>query len=48
MTKSKEFTVKITKSGQIFYKNSLIAILGQWNHFEDLDPDNILDELKEI
>ena len=41
MVIGKEFKVIIKESGQIFYNGKLIAILGQWNRFEDLIPETI-------
>jgi len=29
--------VEITRGGQIIYKGKIIAVLGQWNKYEDLD-----------
>ena len=46
MTKGKEFKVIIKENGHIFYNGELIAILSSWNKYEDLDPDDILDQLK--
>ena len=31
-----EIEVELTKNGHILYDGHLIAILGQWNRFEDL------------
>ena len=36
MSEGKELKVIIKKSGQVFYGNKLIAILGEWNKYEDL------------
>ena len=41
MVRGREFKVIIKESGQIFYNGELIAILGQWNRFEDLIPERI-------
>ena len=38
MIKEKEFKVIINSKGHILYNNKIIAILAQWNKFEDLDP----------
>ena len=46
MVKTTKFEVEIGTNGQIFYNGELIAILGQWNRYEDLEGD-ILDELSE-
>ena len=37
MIQGKEFKVTIKKNGHIFYNGDLIAILGQWNKYEDID-----------
>ena len=36
---SKKFVVDIGTNGHIKYKGDIIAVLGQWNRFEDLDED---------
>ena len=46
MTKEKEFKVIINSRGHIRYNGDVIAVLGSWNRYEDLDED-ILDELSE-
>ena len=46
MIKYKKFTVEIGTNGHIKLNGDLIAILGEWNRFEDLESD-ILDELSE-
>ena len=38
MNKEKEFKVIIKANGKIFYNGVIIAILGQWNRYEDLEP----------
>ena len=38
MTKGKEFKVIIKENGHILYNGDLIAILAQWNKYEDIDP----------
>tara|TARA_Y100000310_G_scaffold242448_1_gene246612 strand:- start:719 stop:856 length:138 start_codon:yes stop_codon:yes gene_type:complete len=38
MTKEKEFKVIINSKGHIRYNNKIIAVLAQWNRFEDLGP----------
>ena len=43
---SKKFVVEIGTNGHIKYKGKIIAVLAQWNRFEDLE-DDILDELSE-
>tara|TARA_Y100000310_G_C20493898_1_gene720582 strand:- start:803 stop:970 length:168 start_codon:yes stop_codon:yes gene_type:complete len=42
----KEYKVIIKENGHILYKNDLIAILGQWNTYWDLDPDTLINQLK--
>ena len=46
MIQGKEFKVIIKENGQIFHNGELIAILGQWNRYEDLDPDTLINQLK--
>ena len=46
MTKGKEFKVIIRQNGQIFYNGDIIALLGQWNKYEDLDPDTLINQIK--
>ena len=41
MKKEKEFKVVIKENGHIFYKDKLIAILGQWNKYEDITLNTI-------
>ena len=38
MTEEKEFKVIINSKGHILYNGNIIAILAQWNKFEDLEP----------
>tara|TARA_Y100000310_G_scaffold77757_1_gene74334 strand:- start:233 stop:430 length:198 start_codon:yes stop_codon:yes gene_type:complete len=42
MVEGKEFKVIIKKNGHIFYNGELIAILAQWNKYEDLAPDSLI------
>ena len=42
MVKGKEFKVIIKENGHILYNGDLIAILGQWNKYHDLDPDSLI------
>ena len=44
MAKYKKFEVEIGTNGQIKYNGVIIALLGAWNKYEDLEGD-ILDEL---
>ena len=46
MAKFKKFEVEIGTNGHIKYNGDVIAILGSWNKYEDLEGD-ILDELSE-
>ena len=46
MIKGKEFKVTIKENGHIFYNGELIAILAEWNKYEDLDPDTLINQLK--
>ena len=46
MAKYKKFEVEIGTNGHIKLNNKVIAILGSWNKYEDLE-DNILDGLNE-
>ena len=38
MKEGKEFKVIIKENGHILYNGELIAILAQWNKYEDIDP----------
>ena len=46
MAKFKKFTVEIGTNGHIKLNGEVIAVLGSWNRYEDLE-DDILDELSE-
>ena len=46
MAKYKKFEVEIGTNGHIKLNDKVIAILGAWNKYEDLEGD-ILDELSE-
>ena len=46
MAKFKKFEVEIGTNGHIRYNGDVIAVLGSWNRFEDLE-DDILEELSE-
>ena len=37
MNQGKEFKVRIKSNGHIYYRGELIAILGQWNKYDDID-----------
>ena len=43
---TKEFTVEIGTNGHIRLNGDVIAVLGSWNKYEDLE-DDILEELSE-
>jgi len=43
----KRFEVEIGTNGKIKLNNKVIAILGAWNRFEDLDPDTLYNQIKE-
>ena len=38
MKEGKEFKVRIKKNGQIYYNGKLIALLAEWNKYNDLGP----------
>ena len=38
MAEFKKFEVEIGTNGHIKYKGEIIAVLAQWNSFEDLSP----------
>ena len=44
MVRGREFKVIIRESGQIFYNDELIAILGEWNKYEDLAPEELYEK----
>ena len=46
MIKYKKFEVEIGTNGHIRLNGEIIAVLGSWNRYEDLE-DDILDELNE-
>ena len=46
MAKFTKFTVEIGTNGHIKLNGEIIAILGSWNKYEDLE-DDILEELSE-
>ena len=43
---SKNFVVEIGSNGHIKYKGRIIAVLAQWNKFEDLDEDTPYNQIK--
>ena len=46
MAKYKKFEVEIGTNGHIKYNNVVIAVLGSWNKYEDLDEDTLYDQIK--
>ena len=48
MAKFKKFTVEIGTNGHIKYNNIVIAVLGSWNRYEDLDEDTLYNQIKKI
>jgi len=46
MVKFKKFEVEIGTNGHIRLNGNVIAVLGSWNKYEDIE-DDILDELSE-
>ena len=48
----KEFTVQIGKNNHVMLNGSIIAVLGQWNDYEDLiesekdDRDTLINQVK--
>ena len=43
----KEFKVIIKENGHILYNGRIIAILGVGHNYWDLDPDTLINRLKE-
>ena len=48
MIKFKKFTVEIGTNGHIKYNGDVIAVLGSWNRYEDLNPDTLYNQIKKI
>jgi len=46
MAKFKKYTVEIGSNGHIKYKGKIIAVLAQWNRFEDLDEETVYSQIK--
>ena len=46
MAEFKKYEVEIGTNGHIKYKGDIIAVLGQWNRFEDLDEDTLYNQIK--
>ena len=45
-SKGKEFKVIIKENGHIIYNGDIIAILGQWTRYEELDPDTLYNQIR--
>ena len=43
---SKKYVVEIGTNGHIKYKGKIIAVLAQWNRYEDLDKDTVYNQIK--
>ena len=48
MAKYKKFEVEIGTNGHIKLNDNVIAILGSWNRYEDLNPDTLYNQIKKI
>ena len=46
MAKFKKYEVEIGTNGHIKYKDRIIAVLGQWCRYEDLDEDSLYNQIK--
>ena len=46
MAKYKKFEVEIGTNGHIKLNDKVIAVLGSWNKYEDLNPDTLYNQLK--
>ena len=46
MIKFKKFEVEIGTNGHIKYNDDVIAVLGSWNRYEDLDEDTLYNQIK--
>ena len=46
MAEFKKYEVEIGTNGHIKYKGDIIAVLGTWNKFEDLDEDILYSQIK--
>ena len=45
MVKFKKFEVEIGTNGHIKYNDNVIAVLGSWNRYEDLDEDTLYNQI---
>ena len=45
MGKFKKFTVEIGTNGHIRFNDNVIAVLGSWNRYEDLDEDTLYNQI---
>ena len=48
MAKFKKFEVEIGTNGHIRLNGEVIAVLGSWNRYEDLDEDTLYNQIKKI
>ena len=46
MAEYKKYVVEIGTNGHIKYKGKIIAVLAQWNRYEDLDKDTVYNQIK--
>ena len=46
MIKYKKFEVEIGTNGHIKYNGDVIAVLGYWNRYEDLDENTLYNQIK--
>ena len=46
MAKYKKFEVEIGTNGHIKYNGDVIAVLGSWNSYEELNPDTLYNQIK--
>ena len=46
MAKFKKFEVEIGTNGHIKLNGDVIAVLGSWNRYEDLDEDTLYNQIK--
>ena len=48
MAKVKKFEVEIGTNGHIRLNGNVIAVLGSWNKYDDLDEDTLYNQIKKI
>ena len=46
MAEFKKFEVEIGTNGHIRYNGAVIAVLGSWNRYEDLDEATLYNQIK--